>query len=399
MNHNQMKLKQLTPVFFFLILLMSACSDEETHSCMVNVQIVYPEEYASLPFDGMKATLTNKAGGTAYTSPCSIGGVATFEVEPGDYAASAHYQTATGLVFNGRIETLSLFPEKDASPRTVELALTRAKTHALVIKEIYFDGCRDQKNVKYLSDQYITLYNNSDEILYLDRLCVAYVDWGYLEESPWMQRDPDMERIPVDYVSWQFPGSGQDYPLVPRAETTIATNAVDHTGGEYQNLNSVNLSTVDWGFYHPILRNVHAPGVSPLNLLLRVGTTAKYTLSTFGPTMMLFTLPVPDVEAYIADPANREMRPGTEGDPDEKHLMIPREWVIDCIECVSTEEELPFKRVPAALDAAAIYISGLGYSGKSFIRKKGIATDGRTIYQDTNNSAQDMEISTPTLKR
>lgn len=39
----------------------------------------------------------------------------------------------------------------------------------------------------------------------------------------------DMKRIPVADMTWQFPGSGKEYPLLPGAETTIATNAVDHT--------------------------------------------------------------------------------------------------------------------------------------------------------------------------
>lgn len=385
---------------FLLTLLLSACSEEETPSCAVNVQVLFPDGDATLSPDGMKVTLTNRAGGTAYTSLCSPAGVATFNVEPGDYAASAHHQTATGLVFNGRIESLSLLPDGATSPRTVPLALTRAKTHALVIKEIYYGGCKGQKGEDYQDDQYITLYNNSDETVYLDGLCVAEVDFCLGLESPWMELDPNMPRIPAGYFTWQFPGNGQDYPLLPGAETTIAFNAVDHTGGEYGHKESINLSTVDWGIHEEGLRNVIAPGVKPMNQVLHVGTSDKADLSLLGPTVMLFSLPVPDAQAYVKDPANREMEPDFWGNPNELFLMIPREWVIDCVECVFSAEELSMKRVPADLDSDAAYIPGGNHQGKSLVRQKTVAaTNERTTYQDTNNSAKDLEVSTPLLKR
>lgn len=391
-------MKLISSLFLLFILLLSACSEEEIRSCAVNVQVVFPEDYATQPFDDMKVTLTNKAGGTAYTSPCSSAGVAAFDVEPGDYAASVYYQTATGLVFNGRIESLSLMPD-GVSSRTVELVLIRAKSSALVIKEIYYGGCKGRENEEYMNDQYITLYNNSNETLYLDGLCVAEVDFSIAMESPWMQRDPNMERIPAGYISWQFPGNGQDYPLVPGAETTIAVNAVDHTGGGYQHENSVNLSAVEWGFYDLALTNEIAPNVKPMKMLLRVGMSTNSIFSILGPTVMIFALPVPDVATYVADPANREMEPGFWGDPAEMFLMIPRKWVIDCIECVYSADELTMKRVPAELDSEATYIPGGNFQGKSLCRKKNVSIGGHTTYQDTNNSARDFEISTPSLKR
>ncbi|MDD3038691.1 DUF4876 domain-containing protein [Bacteroides sp.] len=394
-----MKQNLIFPVFLLITLLLGACSDEETTSCGVNVQVVFSEGAATESFDGIKVVLTNKTGGTVYTSACSSAGVAAFVVEPGDYAASVHYQTTTGVVFNGRIESLSLLPNTDEAVRTVKLALTQAKTNALVIKEVYYDGCKGKAGEDYDFDQYITLYNNSDETIYLDGLCVAEVDFSHGIGSPWMELDPDMERIPAGYFTWQFPGNGQDYPLPSGAETTIATNAVNHTAGEYGHQNSVNLSAVDWGFYHPTLKNVIAPDVKPMTMLLKVGTSNNSGFSMWGPTVMVFALPVSDVPAYVADPANREMEPDFWGDPNEMFLMVPREWIIDCVECVSADADAGVKRVPAVLDNEPFIFSSGNYSGKSFVRKKSVATNGRSVYQDTNNSAEDMEISVPLLKQ
>lgn len=56
------------------------------------------------------------------------------------------------------------------------------------------------------------------------------------------------------------------------------------------------------------------------------------------------------------------------------------------------------KRVPNELDNGKCYIPGDRYSGRSIIRKKTGMADGHVIYQDTNNSAEDMEVTFATLK-
>lgn len=375
-----------------LLLFLASCSDDENRSSSVYIQLLPPDGYSTLPYEEMEVTLTNKDQGTMYSLHCSSTGQASFNVEPGYYTASVHYQAASGLVFSGRIESLSLL--RDEAEAIIELPLLLAKTSALVIKEIYFGGCKGQNNKDYQADQYVTLYNNSDQIIYLDGLCLGIVDPGYNQESPWMNYT-DMERIPVNDLTWQFPGSGKEYPLAPGEETTIATNAVDHTGGEYQHANSVDLSGVDWGFWDVNLeRQTIAAGVKPMTLLVNLNPLlVMYSLPVFGPTFMVFSLESP--EKYVQNPENREPRPKA-NNQDKQYLMVPKEWVIDCVECVK-DIDSP-KRVPNELDNGKCYIPGDRYSGRSIIRKKAGTTDGRTIYQDTNNSTEDMEVTSATLK-
>lgn len=376
-----------------LLLFLASCSDDESRSSSVYIQLLPPDGYSTLPYEEMEVTLTNKDQGTMYSLHCSSTGQASFNVEPGYYTASVHYQAASGLVFSGRIESLSLL--RDEAEAIIELPLLLAKTSALVIKEIYFGGCKGQNNKDYQADQYVTLYNNSDQIVYLDGLCLGIVDPGYNQESPWMNYT-DMERIPVNDLTWQFPGSGKEYPLAPGEETTIATNAVDHTGGEYQHTNSVDLSGVDWGFWDVNLeRQTIAAGVKPMTLLVNLNPLlVMYSLPVFGPTFMVFSLQE-SPEKYVQNPENREPRPKA-NNQDKQYLMVPKEWVIDCVECVK-DIDSP-KRVPNELDNGKCYIPGDRYSGRSIIRKKAGTTDGRTIYQDTNNSTEDMEVTSATLK-
>ena len=387
-------MKKVSYLLLVLILALASCSESEDQSYSVHIQLLPPDGYTALPYEEMKVTLTNKDQGTVYSLHCSSTGQASLDVEPGYYSASVHHQTNAGLIFSGRIESLALLPDQGETPDIIELPLSQAKTNALVIKEIYFGGCKGYYE-NYQADQYITLYNNSDQTIYLDGLCVGVVDPGNNLESPWMAYT-EMKRIPVNDLTWQFPGSGKEYPLAPGEETTIATNAVDHTGGEFQHTNSVDLSGVDWGFWDVSLerQNITA-GVKPMTLLANLNPLlVMYALPVNGPTFMVFSLQ-DSPEEYVLDPENREPRPNA-SNQEKRYLMVPKEWVIDCIECVK-DANSP-KRVPNELDNGKCYIPGDRYSGRSIIRKKTGTTDGRTVYQDTNNSAEDIEVTTATLK-
>lgn len=376
---------------------LSACENKDLPSCRVNIQLLPPEGYSTMPYDGMEVTLTNKQQGTAYTSRCSSAGVASFQVEYGDYTASTHYQAGSGLIFSGRLESLPLSPEQGETTVSVNLPLVRSTSNALVIKEIYYGGCLGRSGRFYLADQYVTLYNNSDATIYLDGLCVGVVDPSNSKESPWMKHT-NMKRIPVNDLTWQFPGSGKEYPLHPGNETTIATNAVDHTGGEYQHPNSVDLSKVDWVFWDGELENQTEPGVTPMNLISNVNPSLwKYSFSVIGPAFMVFSLQGTTAEAYVNNSANFEPRPEA-SNKVKRYLMIPKEWVIDCVDCVEGSTQVAFKRVPGDLDNGTAYIPDGTYSGKSLVRKKATVPVDRVIYQDTNNSTQDLEVSEPTLK-
>lgn len=399
--NNKFKLFMKTTNYLLVasIMFLSSCSEDEQDSCRVNIQLQVPEGYPTLSFEEITVTLTNQSQGTVYKSKCSSDGIASFNVESGYYTASVHYQSASGLIFSGRIETLALIPGHESNLDKVELQLSRSEINALVIKEIYYGGCSGKYGEGYQADQYITLYNNSSETIYLDGLCVAVVDPATSIESPWM-KNTDMSEIPVNDLTWQFPGTGKDYPLAPGAETTIATNAVDHTGGDYQQTTSIDLSGVDWGFWDVSLsRQDIQPGVTPMKLIAKLNpNTSMYTLPVMGPTIMIFGIQGVSAEEFVEDLNNRKPRPQA-ANQNKLYLMIPKEWVIDCVECVENADKQTLKRVPDDLNHTPAYVSEGTYCGKSLVRKISSEAGGRAIYQDTNNSSEDFDVSVPQLKK
>lgn len=393
-------MKPIHYLSLFLLLLLASCQNEEHQSCSFSIQLTAPDDYPGLAFNDIEVTLTSKSGqGTTYTTISSPTGIATFHVEYGEYSASVHHQTAAGVIFNGRVENILLSPEKGYIDALLNLPLSRAQTNALVIKEIYYGGCKDKNGKSYIADQYVTLYNNSDATLYLDGLCVAVADYGSNgEDSPWINHKGG-KRVPVKDVTWQFPGNGTDYPLAPGAATTIATNAVNHAGGAYGHTNSVNLSQVDWGFYHEgyALQTPPEAGVKRMKLLLRTNPLGtKFQFGTANLSLMVFRLPA-DAEAYVANPDNLERRPQDEVDT-KMYLMVPHEWVIDCASATRDVNEQVYQHILSALDYRAGYMPDGPYQGNALIRKLTAPAGGRVVYQDTNNSSADMEVTSATLK-
>lgn len=377
-----------------ILLLLSACNSNEDHSYTIHIKVVPPEANPELTFEGIKVTLTNQEQGTTYSTLCSSDGIATLEVEYGHYTASVHYQTPSGVIFSGSVESISLLPGQTEMPEAIEIPLVKSQTSALIIKEIFYTGHSLASGSNYKYDQYVTLYNNSDATIYLDGLCVGVVDPANSQKSPWMKYT-DMSRIPISDFTWQFPGNGQEYPLLPGTETTIATNAVDHTSGEYNHPESIDLSHVDWGFWDENLEQVMAPGVKPMKLIANFNSDRWiYDFPVAGLTFIIFN--IDNAEAYVSNPENRSMRP--QSTIPTTYLMIPKEWVIDCVECVEDASNLTNKRVPTDMDYEPIYVPDGIYSGKSVIRKKATTGDSQLHYQDTNNSAADMEVSEPSLK-
>ena len=74
----------------------------------------------------------------------------------------------------------------------------------------------------------MSIYNNSDEIAYLDSLCIGTVN-PVTSTSPSNFTKPDgslWDEIPLFMMAWQFPGTGTDYPLQPGK--TLSRNAINH---------------------------------------------------------------------------------------------------------------------------------------------------------------------------
>lgn len=117
----------------------------------------------------------------------------------------------------------------------------------IAINEIYAGG--PLNNIFFFYDQYIELYNYSDEIKYLDGMSVSRVsgnnDGG---KGPGADEGDDGDIDGVTYI-FKFPGKPgeQNHPFYPHNFLVLASTAVNHKNVVST---SYDLSTADWEFYN-----------------------------------------------------------------------------------------------------------------------------------------------------
>lgn len=393
-----------------LVWTLSACGEEGGDFRTLRLRIVMPEGYEHITPSGRKVVLSGLGGEMRYEETTDASGTASFRVECGFYAARVHFVFRAAddpaaneeHIFSGRLEHLDLSPATSTEV-TATLPLEQSRLSRLVIREVYYGGCRRADGKSYIKDSYIILHNNSEEAVSLDSLCLGTVaPVTSAKPSPWMLYT-DMKRLPVNMMGWQFVAEDKErLMLPPGGSVTVAMHAVNHRGEGYNQPNSVDLSQVGWGFWDAGLQHAISPGVQPLRLFWKGQATQKaYSFAVTGSTFFLYRIAGRRAEVYAAEAENIETEPHATS-AILRFLMIPTEWVLDCVECVGSAAQLTNKHVPASLDASACYLPMGNFQGYALRRKMKQQEDGRVIYQDTNNSAEDFEVvkaSSPSVTR
>lgn len=378
------------PIYTILaIFLFSGCLKEEKIDTLVRVRIEMPEEFRDITLEGINVKLFNAASGLTYNAPCSADGIAEFYMEYGFYEGVVQHRQSDGNtihIFNGRLGNIVVSAASDAAD-IYRISLTHAEQQKLIIKEIYYSGCKTGDNKNYNKDNYMSIYNNSDETAYLDSICIGFVQpMTSASKTNFLKEDGTlMDLLPVSMMAWQFPGTGKDYPLQPGEEVTIAINAIDHHERHPQ---SVDLSRVNFAFWNVNLSQQEppAPGVVPMTQIWK-GSGTGYTFVVSGPAFIMFRIEG-NASEYASDQKNLMQDPVTHR--GLWNLMIPKEWVIDGIECVMSAAKAN-KRLTDNVDAGFCYVPAQ-YQGMSVHRKVEGVVDGRTVYMDTNNSSEDIEV-------
>lgn len=125
---------------------------------------------------------------------------------------------------------------------------SRSSVDHLIIKEVFYIGHVITKSfpeewgyppVKswYEDDQYITIFNPTSEVKYLDGLALSTTALDPSDERTFAGKE-DFRRkyIGVETISY-FPGSGKEHPIQPGQTVVIAKYAIDHAKEYFVRLN------------------------------------------------------------------------------------------------------------------------------------------------------------------
>ncbi|RCR65569.1 DUF4876 domain-containing protein [Larkinella punicea] len=389
--------------FLLLVLGFTACTKDKdvVEPVQVEVAISYPANYKAKAGAGITVKLESTTGGESFTQTTGGDGKAVFtSVLPGTYNATATQKLSaadaaavTGLfsqelTLNAAKTSLNINATEN---KTIALELAGTPAGSLLIKEVYYTGSKTPSGGTYFSDQFVEIYNNSDQVIYLDGLCIADVHGVSGQINPNSAPTDFKTDAAHVYLSsvWRIPGTGQQHPLEPGKSIIIAQDGINHKTDPAGNPSSpVNLANAEWETYNerPDNRDTDSPAVPNLERLYFTGGF-DWLVPVFGPGLVIFRTPDFSKLEKAVIPSSPTLEP---------RIKLPVAQVIDTFEALQDGNSGGFKRIPVAQDAGFVFASGT-YTSESFRRKTATTLNGRRILQDLNNSGSDFEkLATPT---
>lgn len=383
--------KNIFLAFVFILLAFNSCMDDDTKvNSQLLVQLKFHGEFTDTDPENIDVVLTNRTTGRKFSVKTDSKGLATFSVEGGIYNVTSSHNLDKFSVFNGNVQDIVVTEITDGG--LIDMDMTYSTLSPVVFKEIYYTGVKTPANKSYYADQFHELYNNSDEVQYMDGLCLGVLKPNSMKASKWVTEDGEiMPLLPIAFMAWRIPGNGTDHPLQPGESIVIAQDGINHRDDPSGNPNStVDLSNADWETYAELSgRDTDSPSVPNLQMIwTNQASMFDWLHSTMGSAVILFKIPG-SWEDYVNNPENLMTEPGSTS--TKKYLVIPKKYVIDAVECVRSET-MNYKRLPNDLDAGYVYCSGT-YTKESIRRKVKEIKDGRVIYMDTNNSSEDFIVT------
>jgi len=400
----------LSLVALVSVLFFASCEKKAPELSVIQVTLSTSAAFNGLSVSNVAVEVVNTIDNSKTTLVTNAAGVVRFE----DLAPSTYNITASialtpeqafnytgfnkALTINASLSNVSVLPLQ-TSIQT--LTLDGKAGGDLVIKEVYSLGAANDGYAIMMKDQFIEIFNNSDEIQYLDKLYIAYLSPQKAGQSI---SDVALGLPLTQYVYaskvLQFPGTGTQYPIQPGMGAVIAMNAVNYQ--EQKPLaKTVDNSKAQFDTY----------AITWLQSLGRTGSTYFDIDNPDVPTMNNIYLFVKNngwfnMDDYASIALVRLSTTPTETIKDPTvttseifYMKIPVTGIIDGVDILAKSSSGAFKRLPTDIDAGFAYAQENGsanYTGKSLRRKlaKTLST-GRKVLMDTNNSTNDMEVMVP----
>ena len=247
------------------------------------------------------------------------------------------------------------------------LYTTSVRVNALMINEIYY--CGSDRGKFYFYDQYVELYNASDDTLYLDG-CILTRNFPTVT----IGEDGIADNEKIDHVraiyAFQFPGTpvtGREYPIYPRQYVVVAGDAVDHS---LYAADAYDLSGADWEFFNPLGNDYDVPGV-PNVTSIHPTSTIDFLINLSANAVVLTTGEEWEAEDYINSSGYPRVR-----------VIMPLHTVIDGVEYSANPKTV--KELTVRVDA--------GYAGIGCAKYSGQSVERREVGVDTNNSTFDFVL-------
>lgn len=421
------------------IALLAACNKDKTAPLQpvdisVALQLSGEQNSLEIPYKGAKVTIINQTNNSKYTDSITVTNtnmVKFQQVIPGTYhitvelrVSAADYEKVTGQKVSGTVifsGTLTATAVASSNALLVELR-TGGGTDGWVFKQIYYAGSNVKDGASF-RDQFIELYNNSDQVLYADSLYFAQIagvntalskidynkgwymtatgqyDWSKMPGNAVPNANTDFI-----YASaiFRIPGTGSTYPVEPGKSLIIAATAINHkipfvdNGGTEVSVRNPDL-TVDLSRAEFDVYMGDFPGKTPLSSDLKTTVTKLVVIANVNRDLILDNLGRDGfmlfrTKADIKAQWKQYKLPDAGPTEDKTYFSMPKSAleIYDAVEIQPSDlaSRVP-KRLSVELDAGFSYVPNGKYSSQALLRKTHKTINGRVVLQDTNNSILD----------
>ncbi len=336
--------------------------------------------------------------------------------------------------------------ERDAAlTLTLNFFLYTPSTSDFVIEEVFFTGTVTAEGDSYSGDKYFKITNNSDQVLYADRLAVSETTFLTNMQENYYTLDTSNEKIAdiADVMKnstfvnalYMIPGNGTDVPVEPGESIIIADIAINHkveghpdaidlSGAQYEwydekgaaydvdnpdvpNLiNYYSASATIWSLHNRGSRGFVLSRI-PEDVTPEIFTTRTPVLDENGdPVLDRMGDPLFANTPYYYNYAYMFSYTYPDGSLLERLMTftsyaIPNEWVVDGVNS-AVKDNFQWLVMDPSIDmgwtTASDSNSDATRYSKSVRRKSTLNSWGEPIYQDTNNSSVDFDHkTTPSL--
>ena len=387
--------------------LLSSCSDDENDK---NIQVKFnaiPKVAGTLDVSALEGTpvlFTEVRNQNTKSFPLDANGSVVASLPMGVYnvAIEKSITNAQGedIVISLRMENVNVNAEGQMIDGYVNSLPASALGKDFIFSEVFFNGETNSGRMMH-PDQYIVLFNPTEDVLYADGVCI-----GVTMHLSWQNKQLWYDsyypnQVPIGgFIT--IPGSGEEHAVQPGEKLVIAFTAINHSEVVNEEIaydHAVDLSGADFEIYYgPDANDVDNPDV-PNVLITENGDSYGFFFQPRGyvsPVMFRLENGLQStVDAFVNGHTSlskthvdaTETTP--EGDIDIHILAVETEKIIDGIQTSDVPQDIKTRVVPETVDRGKFLVNGC-HRQELCIRKE-IKVGDKIFYQDTNNSLEDMQ--------
>lgn len=300
------------------------------------------------------------------------------------------------VVISLRMENININEQAQVIEGYVNSLPASALGQDFIFSEVFFNGETNSGRMMH-PDQYIVLFNPTEDVLYADGVSVGVTMHLAWQNKQLWYASYYPSQVPIGgFIT--IPGSGKEHPVNPGEKLVIAFTAIDHSAVEGYD-HAVDLRGADFEIYYgPDAKDVDNPDV-PNVLITENGDSYGFFFQPRGyVSPVLFRLEngqQSTVDAFVSshtslsktEVAATETTPA--GEIDIHILAVETDKILDGIQTSDVPQDVKTRVVPETVDRGKFLVNGC-HRQELCIRKT-IQVGDKIFYKDTNNSSEDMQ--------